>query len=73
MSKLEDDWHHAKYTGSYDDMRIAGNALLDALQSFPPDGWFYFGSHAPYPWLSVEFSSEVDDTGMPLWERPKTL
>jgi hypothetical protein len=36
----------------------------------PPDGWFPFGSHAPYPWVRVEFSEETDDAGISLWERP---
>lgn len=36
-----------------------------------PDGWFVFGSHAPYPWVGkMEFSAEQDEAGMPLWERP---
>lgn len=36
-----------------------------------PDGWFPFGSHAPYPWVGrMEFSDEKDDAGMPRWERP---
>lgn len=35
----------------------------------PPDGWFTFGSFAPYPWVSIEFSEELDEVGMPLWER----
>ena len=36
-----------------------------------PDGWFVFGSHAPYPWVGkMEFSAEKDEAGMPLWERP---
>lgn len=38
---------------------------------YPPDGWFTFGSHAPYPWTGrLEFSTETDGGGMPLWERP---
>lgn len=37
----------------------------------PPDGWFIFGSHAPYPWIGrMEFSEAKDEAGMPLWERP---
>lgn len=36
-----------------------------------PDGWFPFGSHAPYPWVGLlEFSDEKDESGLPLWERP---
>ena len=54
------------------------DALWDAgfrrtVQSEPtaPDGWFPFGSHAPYPWTGrLEFSTETDEGGMPLWERP---
>lgn len=36
----------------------------------PPDGWFYMGSHVGAPWLNLEFSEEMDETGLPLWERP---
>ena len=48
-------------------------AVFEAAQTptTPPDGWFTFGSHAPYPWIErLEFSDEVDEAGMPLWERP---
>lgn len=35
----------------------------------PPAGWFPFGSHAGTS-VPVEFSAELDDAGMPLWEKP---
>lgn len=37
----------------------------------PPDGWVQFGTHAgdsPVP--PLEFSAEVGEDGLPLWERP---
>lgn len=37
----------------------------------PPEGWFTFGHHADQPAVVLEFSSEVDEDGLPLWERPK--
>jgi hypothetical protein len=37
----------------------------------PPEGWFTFGHHADQPTVVLEFSSEVGDDGLPLWERPK--
>lgn len=53
------------------------NGIIAALAVFekahtptPPDGWFYIGSHVGAPWLNLEFSEEVDETGLPLWERP---
>lgn len=51
--------------------------LADALEAAekahtttPPDGWFYMGSHVGATWLNLEFSEEMDETGLPLWERP---
>lgn len=35
-----------------------------------PDGWFPLGSHLDQPWVELEFSDEVDDSGLALWERP---
>jgi hypothetical protein len=37
----------------------------------PPDGWKPFGWHAgdDDPNLSIEFSQEKGEDGMPLWER----
>jgi hypothetical protein len=52
------------------DAYLAINGLLNALDAFPPDGWFPFGSHAAYPWIGIEFSPDVDGDGMPRWERP---
>lgn len=41
-------------------------------EKFPvPEGWFTFGHHADQPTVVLEFSSEVDEDGLPLWERPK--
>lgn len=40
----------------------------------PPPGWSAFGHHAndnPVP--SIVFSKEVDEAGMPLWERPVNI
>lgn len=38
---------------------------------FPvPDGWFAFGSFTDYGWLPLEFSADLDEGGLPLWERP---
>jgi len=34
----------------------------------PPDGWFGFGTHIEFGG-PLEFSDEVDDSGMPKWER----
>jgi hypothetical protein len=35
----------------------------------PPEGWFTFGTHVDIPG-PLEFSTETDEAGMPLWERP---
>lgn len=61
--------------GDHGELAEATLALLDRLDRAervtPPDGWFPFGSHAPYPWIDrIEFSEEKDEAGMPLWERP---
>ena len=45
-------------------------AAEKAHTTTPPDGWFYMGSHVGAPWLNLEFSEEMDETGLPLWERP---
>lgn len=37
----------------------------------PPEGWYTFGHHADQPTVVLEFSSEVGEDGLPLWERPK--
>lgn len=34
----------------------------------PPEGWFDFGTHVDIPG-PLEFSSEVDESGVPRWER----
>ncbi len=38
----------------------------------PPPGWFRFGHHIDIPG-PLEFSTEQDDGGMPLWERPARM
>jgi hypothetical protein len=35
----------------------------------PPEGWSTFGSHVDEP-VRLEFSEELADDLMPLWERP---
>jgi hypothetical protein len=41
----------------------------------PPEGWFVFGTHAAFdvPVGMLEFSTEKDEDGDPLWERPAPL
>lgn len=57
-----------------EDYEIADAVLTYLAPFLPPDGWFVFGSHAPYPWVGdLEFSAETDEEGMPLWERPVSL
>jgi hypothetical protein len=34
----------------------------------PPEGWSVFGTHVDIPG-PLEFSTETDEAGMPLWER----
>lgn len=50
--------------------RAALAVFEKAHTTTPPDGWFYMGSHVGAPWLNLEFSEEMDETGLPLWERP---
>lgn len=53
------------------DIRLVAGAVFEkAHTTTPPDGWFYMGSHVGAPWLNLEFSEEMDETGLPLWERP---
>lgn len=47
----------------------AGEATPAIKYQPPPVGWHAFGSHAGVPGIQLEFSSRVDDAGMPLWER----
>lgn len=35
----------------------------------PPEGWFHFGTHVEYSG-EIEFSKELGEDLMPLWERP---
>lgn len=39
----------------------------------PPPGWFTFGTHSDTDGPDLEFSSELDETGLPLWERETPL
>lgn len=42
----------------------------------PPSGWYTFGTHAGWNTGEVprlEFSEDVDEAGMPYWERPLLL
>lgn len=39
------------------------------LRPSTPDGWFPLGSHLDQPWIELEFSDEVDESGVALWER----
>lgn len=47
--------------------------LADALHTpyvDPPEGWVEFGTHAGYdPVPPLQFSLELDDMGLPMWER----
>lgn len=36
----------------------------------PPEGWFAFGTHVDDP-RPLEFSEEVGEDLLPLWERPR--
>lgn len=47
---------------------------LETEAPSPPEGWFWFGTHAAFdvPKEMLEFSSDVDNAGVPLWERPVT-
>ena len=35
----------------------------------PPEGWHDLGTHADRPDANLEFSTEVDENGLPRWER----
>lgn len=48
-------------TGQQDDS--TGSPVL------PPAGWSFIGTHLDTT-VPLEFSNELDDAGMPLWERP---
>ncbi|MFF2053681.1 hypothetical protein ACFVU2_18910 [Leifsonia sp. NPDC058194] len=41
----------------------------DSTRSIPPAGWSVIGTHLDTTG-PLEFSTELDDAGMPLWERP---
>jgi hypothetical protein len=61
---------HAIYEGLANRIK---NGEFDSEFRDPPDGWFMFGSHADRPFEGpLEFSTETDDAGMPLWERHTT-
>ena len=40
-----------------------------SLSQEPPSGWLAFGTHIDYPGVKLEFSEELDEDGLPLWER----
>lgn len=62
--------HLATRPGLVLELADALEATEKAHTTTPPDGWFYMGSHVGAPWLNLEFSEEMDETGLPLWERP---
>lgn len=35
----------------------------------PPEGWYTFGTHVDVTSGKLDFSSELDEDGFPLWER----
>lgn len=46
---------------------------LDQIRRFvPPDGWSQFGTHANCKSAWLQFSEEVGEDGLPLWERVVT-
>jgi hypothetical protein len=49
--------------------RDAGDSSPTRSQLHPPTGWSIFGSMEQDGQL--EFSTETDDAGMPLWQRPR--
>lgn len=52
-------------------------AQVDALERFARaaerqlrrEGWYQFGAHADRPDLKLEFSEELDECGLPVFER----
>lgn len=43
--------------------------LAELVRRTRLEGWVPFGTHAPYPDVPIEFSAELDEGGLPLWER----
>lgn len=37
----------------------------------PPPGWYTFGTHVDSPGTDLDFSAELGEDLLPLWERPK--
>lgn len=57
--------------GEYEPEELDESGYEWPVKVEPPDGWFPFGAHAPYPWIGhLEFSDEVGEDFLPLWERP---
>jgi hypothetical protein len=58
-------------------LRRANEAVADfeaiIVERTRLEGWVPFGTHAPFSGLieHIEFSDEVDEVGMPKWERVK--
>lgn len=50
-------------------MELDADRQLAEAELTPPAGWFVFGTHVDRPG-PLDFSDEVDEAGMPLWERP---
>lgn len=49
--------------------RDAANSNPTRSLVLPPAGWSFMGTHLDTTG-PLEFSTELDDTGLPLWERP---
>lgn len=46
-------------------------ATGSSCSSEPPTGWYLFGSHVDQPDVPLEFSAELGEDLLPLWERPR--
>lgn len=55
-----------------EDRVVRVSAYEDALELRRPAGWFRFGDHSNprTETPELEFSTETDSRGAPLWERP---
>lgn len=42
-------------------------------RTIQPEGWSAFGTYVGGPGEPLVFSYEIDESGMPLWERPGDL
>lgn len=54
------------------DCRILAAEVKRLRRFIPPDDWVSFGTHANCGGTWLEFSEEVGEDGLPLWERPIT-